>query len=489
MIETLHERIWAHIHMTFPERQIYIRSNGRVQFFTFTPLTQAIFTGISLLFLGWVAFTSVNVIFKDRIIAAKERHFEQMQASYEGRIADLQLSYDELNGALIAAEDRFKATADAFEAKQRVLTSLIERKENLRASLGIGGTDLERNTKAARLFPSLREGVGIGGSLDVITPGMAASLAPPFAAGTNAIIKPIEGMPATGNEPSTLPRRLAAVPEMLSSIARSDRSPFFRGAVQRLGSLFGRKVSSSNIDNPSFHEMEEQQTRIAGLGEVQPALLGDTKKQVDLETARLKRALQSTGINQKSMQTRIDRDRGGDGGPLLLLGPTQIATQDQAFNIGVVDTLTSLNELANVVTALNAVPLIEPVAGELSSGFGARNDPFTEELAFHSGIDLRGEKGSDVHATAPGIVVFAGPRGAYGNTVEVDHGYGMRTRYAHLSKIVVAAGAKLDKGSIVGKLGSTGRSTGPHVHYEVWYDDAVRDPEKFIKAGRNVRQE
>ncbi len=132
MIETLHERIWAHIHMTFPERQIYIRSNGRVQFFTFTPLTQAIFTGISLLFLGWVAFTSVNVIFKDRIIAAKERHFEQMQASYEGRIADLQLSYDELNGALIAAEDRFKATADAFEAKQRVLTSLIERKEHAR---------------------------------------------------------------------------------------------------------------------------------------------------------------------------------------------------------------------------------------------------------------------------------------------------------------------------------------------------------------------
>jgi len=475
--------------MTFPEHQIYIRSNGRVQFFTFTPLTQAIFTGISLLFLGWVAFTSVNVIFKDRIIAAKERYFEQMQASYEGRIADLQLSYDELNGALITAEDRFKATADAFEAKQRVLTSLIERKENLRASLGLGATDPARNTKTAGLSPSLREGIGMGGSLDVITTGMAASLARPFAAGNSAIIKPIEGMPTTGNETSILSRRLAAVPEVLSGIAHPERAPFLRDAVQRLGSLFGRKVSSSNLDSPAFHEMEEQQTRIASLGEAQPALLGDAKKQVDLETARLKRALQSTGINPKSIQTRVSRDQASEGGPLLLLGPTQIATQDQAFNVGVIDTMTSLNELANVVTALNAVPLIEPFAGEISSGFGARNDPFTEELALHSGVDLRGEKGSDVHATAPGIVVFAGPRGAYGNTVEVDHGYGIRTRYAHLSKIVVAAGAKLDKGSVLGKLGSTGRSTGPHVHYEVWYDDAVRDPEKFIKAGRNVRKE
>src|ERR1700687_3125623 len=133
MIDTLRERVWTHIRMTFPERQIYIRSTGRVQFFTFTPLTQAIFTGISLLFLGWVAFTSVNVIFKDRILAAKEQHFQQMQASYESRIADLQLSYDELNGALVVAQDRFKAIADSFEAKQQALAAVIERKKSLQA--------------------------------------------------------------------------------------------------------------------------------------------------------------------------------------------------------------------------------------------------------------------------------------------------------------------------------------------------------------------
>ena len=113
-MKSLQERTWGYVNVTFPVRQVYIRSDGRVQFFTFSPLMQAVCAGASLVVLGWVAFTSVNVIFKDRIIAAKERHFEQMQTAYESRIAGLQLSYDELNGALVAAEDRFKAAAEAI---------------------------------------------------------------------------------------------------------------------------------------------------------------------------------------------------------------------------------------------------------------------------------------------------------------------------------------------------------------------------------------
>src|SRR5690349_13224326 len=109
------ERAWAWIHATFPERQIYIRSNGRVQFFTFGPSLQATLAGLTLIFLGWVAFATVNVIFKDRIIAAKDHRYQQMQSAYENRVADLQLSYDELNGALVAAEDRFKSTADELQ--------------------------------------------------------------------------------------------------------------------------------------------------------------------------------------------------------------------------------------------------------------------------------------------------------------------------------------------------------------------------------------
>ena len=123
---------------------------------------------------------------------------------------------------------------------------------------------------------------------------------------------------------------------------------------------------------------------------------------------------------------------------------------------------------------------------ELTSDFGPRVDPFTHHVAFHPGLDFGGPWGAIVTVTAPGTVTFAGPRGGYGNMVEVDHGYGMRTRYGHLSSILVRVGAKVGKGAPVGKLGSTGRSTGPHVHYEVWLADVVRDPSRFIEAGRHV---
>jgi murein DD-endopeptidase MepM/ murein hydrolase activator NlpD len=196
----------------------------------------------------------------------------------------------------------------------------------------------------------------------------------------------------------------------------------------------------------------------------------------------LKKALQVTGINPQTMLKRV-----GQGGPLVSAASTM---QDASFRAGVVETTASLNDLATVVKALSVIPLNRPLAtSDISSGFGGRPDPFTEELAFHSGIDFSAAKGSDVFATAGGLVVFAGPRAAYGNTVEIDHGYGIRTRYAHLSKISVPVGAQLQGGTVLGKVGSTGRSTGPHVHYEVWYDNALRDPGKFIRAGRNVRKE
>src|SRR5436305_9024352 len=169
------QRAWRRVELTFPERQIYIRSEQRVQFLTFSSQMQAILVGISLLFLGWVAFTSVNVIFKDRILAAKEQHFQQMQLSYEARIADLQLSYDELNGALVLAQDRFKTIADSFEAKQQALAAVIEHKKNLQASLGIGAPaskDPPLTVKLRPLPPS--DGApGVGGAFDAIDAGSA----------------------------------------------------------------------------------------------------------------------------------------------------------------------------------------------------------------------------------------------------------------------------------------------------------------------------
>ena len=119
----------------------------------------------------------------------------------------------------------------------------------------------------------------------------------------------------------------------------------------------------------------------------------------------------------------------------------------------------------------------------VSSPFGYRADPFLGRLVLHPGVDLVQDYGSDGHATAGGRVIHAGPMGGYGDMVEIDHGNGLVTRYGHLSEILVAEGQEVTAGALLGRLGSTGRSTGPHLHYEVRVDGEPVDPERFLAAG------
>jgi murein DD-endopeptidase MepM/ murein hydrolase activator NlpD len=131
------------------------------------------------------------------------------------------------------------------------------------------------------------------------------------------------------------------------------------------------------------------------------------------------------------------------------------------------------------------MPLRRPLVGEadVSSPFGYRPDPFLGRPALHPGVDLVQEWGASVHATGAGRVVHAGWMGGYGNMVEIDHGDGLATRYGHLSSILVVEGQQVEPGELLGKLGSTGRSTGPHLHYEVRVDGEPVDPVRFLKAG------
>jgi murein DD-endopeptidase MepM/ murein hydrolase activator NlpD len=124
--------------------------------------------------------------------------------------------------------------------------------------------------------------------------------------------------------------------------------------------------------------------------------------------------------------------------------------------------------------------------GEQSSPFGHRLDPFTRSPAMHSGIDFRAEQGSPVRAGGPGRVVAAEYSGGYGNMVEIDHGGGITTRYAHLSQMSVQEGQQVGAGQIIGRVGSTGRSTGPHLHYETRIDGDAVDPQRFLRVGQRV---
>lgn len=178
-----------------------------------------------------------------------------------------------------------------------------------------------------------------------------------------------------------------------------------------------------------------------------------------------------------------DFGKSGVGGPLVaidnsMMFDTKVKELDQAL-----DTLDRLKNQAR------KLPLANPAAGRsISSTFGVRTDPLIGTPALHSGMDFRAPYGSPARATAAGIVTKAGWNGGYGRMVEIDHGGGYSTRYAHLSKVLVSPDQQVAAGDEVGEVGSSGRSTGPHLHYEVRHDGDAVDPIRFIKAGKKIGQ-
>ncbi len=169
------------------------------------------------------------------------------------------------------------------------------------------------------------------------------------------------------------------------------------------------------------------------------------------------------------------------GGPFV---PVKLA-DNQSFERALMRVNLARADADRLSAALVTVPVRKPVAGDIdmSSPFGVRLDPFVHEAAMHTGIDFRGDFGEPIHATAAGTVTVAGWSGGYGKMVEIDHGNGLSTRYGHLSEIDVEVGEKVRIGQVVGKLGSTGRSTGPHLHYETRVNGEPVNPQKFLAAG------
>jgi len=481
MAGTLIERAWTWLHATFPERQIYIRSQGRVQFFTFGSSLQATCAGLSLILLGWMAFASVNVIFKDHIIAAKDHRFQQMQGTYENRVADLQLSYDELNNALVSAEDRFKTTADQLEAKQQNVARLLNQKQVV--DMALSGTrkgEAPLRTASARVHAeTASDSVGGDASIPATAIGAIPATAP-------------SGRTFSGSGASQLNVMPDPVEPQPTSARPARASMLGDGLLQFAQSLFEREQArpqhaAAPVNNSAVARLNLLTDRLARLSSSENTLLAGLDNAVSTRIADVKGVLGRVGLNP------VQAEKGAAmGGPLVPMQAVELdGVSDPGFTQAYQGTLAHTAELETLFSALRHVPLTTPVHGgqfEVTSGFGPRVDPFTGHLAFHPGVDFAGPWGSTVAATAPGTVVYAGPHAGYGNLVEIDHGYGFHTRYGHLSSVLVRTGSRVEKGTPVGRLGSTGRSTGPHVHYEVWLASKLRDPARYIETGRHVTQ-
>jgi murein DD-endopeptidase MepM/ murein hydrolase activator NlpD len=187
-------------------------------------------------------------------------------------------------------------------------------------------------------------------------------------------------------------------------------------------------------------------------------------------------------------------EESGQGGPLIEIANIETAPagdgETDSFIRRTQEVAARLQEASVFETLIHTLPLGAPVgvAYRETSGFGYRSDPFNRRTAWHEGMDLAAYYGAPIIVTAPGKVTFAGTRGGYGRVVEVDHGLGFKTRYGHLQSITVKTGAEVAIGQKVGTMGSTGRSTGPHLHYEVYYRGKSYDPIKFLRAGKHVHE-
>ena len=225
----------------------------------------------------------------------------------------------------------------------------------------------------------------------------------------------------------------------------------------------------------------------AGLAQVEARQLAFVEKLTRLADRRAVEAsahLRGLGVNPETMLASID-SKDAMGGPLIALSTSRDGSLDPRFQrLGL-----SLARMEALERGVRGLPQVMPAAAPyVSSSYGYRADPFTGAGAFHAGLDFPAPMGSPIFAAADGTVSFVGQKQGYGNVVEISHGNGLMTRYAHMSGFRAVIGQKVTAGTQIGLIGSTGRSTGPHLHFEVRINDNPVNPRPFLEAAAHVQQ-
>ena len=248
-----------------------------------------------------------------------------------------------------------------------------------------------------------------------------------------------------------------------------------QGTVSDSSGEAQKTVRKISMELPEAKRLAEVEAR-------QLAFIERLTRFADARSAQAETAIRRVGLNPAMLRAS---SREGQGGPLIRLFTGSDESVDPRFaRLGA-----SLERMAALEKGLRRIPNPLPASLEdISSGFGYRSDPFTGGPAFHAGLDFRGPVGAPIYAAAAGTVSFVGQRQGYGNVVEVSHGNGLMTRYAHMSRTEARFGQKVEAGSEIGKIGNTGRSTGPHLHFEVRINDRPVNPRPFLEANRHVQE-
>lgn len=466
----------------FPrQREIILRSHGKVRYLRVGRIVQISVLGLAVAGIGWSTFVSDRYLSHQTIVASRDAEIIELRRENDELTASLSEIRNKATIQKLSLTATQKTTVDLVASNQDLQFKLanIERKlkERIAETQAIALSHLGAVEAHALVVASLddleRKQTDLNLHLTEREQHIAAIEADRVRLGQNIATANAE-MQRLKEEVGTLDyARL----DLMGRLDQSQRD--LQRVVQDKLIVDGDRKSLGS-------QVVELSDRLETIETAQVDIVSRLGEQAGESGDALKRTLTIAGLDVDHLLdrlSRLDENGRGVGGPFLSLDD-QPGSQ-LAHEIATVER--RIDDFQRLQDLMERLPLAAPLDEfRLTSGYGKRIDPFTSRFALHSGIDLASRKRAPVHVTSPGVVTFVGWKGGFGKIVEVDHGLGIRTRYAHLSNIFVKRGQKLEFREKVGQIGSTGRSSGEHLHYEVIVDGRSQDPAGFIKAGQYV---
>jgi murein DD-endopeptidase MepM/ murein hydrolase activator NlpD len=398
----------------------------------FTPVTFWSVVATLVVMAAWTLATACYFAFHDDLLTRLIARQAQLQYGYEDRIAELRIQVDRLASRQLLDQEQYEQKLDQLIRRETILES---RNATLSLLPDLTPTGLARSTRAL-----------VGGD-------RAAAATPRKPSPISDVVILV---PPPDREAQLESRML---PGITADPDHGSRATGIATALARLETALNRVEAK------------------------QVATLNGLEESYDAKARRVRGVLADLGLELGKGAAKGPSV--GVGGPFV---PVKLPSAGYVFERLIYRINLARSEVDFLNRALFAVPIRKPLPGDvdLTSGFGVRLDPFLHSPAMHTGIDFRGEEGEPIHATAAGVVTHAGWSGGYGKMVEIDHGNGLSTRYGHLSAIEAQVGESVRIGQVIGRLGSTGRSSGPHLHYETRVDGEAVDPQKFLRAGLRI---
>jgi murein DD-endopeptidase MepM/ murein hydrolase activator NlpD len=392
----------------------------------FGPVAFWIVVGTIVLLGMWSAATATYFAFRDDVLTRLIARQAEMQYAYEDRIAELRAKVDRTTSRQLLDQEQFDQKLEQIMRRQ---------------------TALESRATALGTIPD------VTGS---IRPQARAPAAP------ESVSSAPKPSPISDTVIFVAPPDREARLESRAPVARAPPSNQFAKNQ-------GVETTLVRLQN-ALDQVESRQL----------AVLNSYQESMEVRVRRMRGVINDLGLDIAQLEAAAPR--APMGGPFV---PIKLAPDASVFDRQLSRINLTRAQVERLNRTLALVPYRKPVVGEVefTSGFGVRSDPFLGRPAMHTGLDFRAQSGDPVRATANGKVVSSGWSGGYGRMVEIDHGNGLSTRYGHLSEINVKVGDVIKIGQVIGEVGSTGRSTGPHLHYETRIDGEAVDPQKFLRAG------